>query len=222
MKDTFLIDNSKTQTSKTQATFTPELAQEILEKGNTRFVKGEPLHRNFEQQIQETTEGQHPFAVVLSCIDSRIPTEIIFDQGIGDLFNARIAGNFANPDILGSMEFACKLAGAKLIVVMGHTSCGAIKGACDRAELGQLTQMLEKLTPAVDGTATQPGEERNATNLNFVNKVALKNVELTIENIQTGSPVLREQIESGTIGIVGAMYDVKSGEVTFLNDAKES
>ena len=218
MKDTFLIDNSKTQTSKTQAAVTPELAREMLEKGNERFVKGEPLNRNFEQQIQDTTEGQHPFAVVLSCIDSRVPAEIVFDQGIGDIFSARVAGNFVNDDLLGSMEFACKLAGSKLIVVMGHTSCGAIKGACDQVALGRLTQMLEKLTPAVDGTSSKPDEDRSSKNLGFVNKVAQKNIELTIENIQTQSQVLNEQIQNGTVDIVGAMYDVASGKVTFLND----
>jgi len=218
MKDTFLIDNSKTQTSKTQAAVTPELAREMLEQGNERFVKGEPLNRNFEQQIQDTTEGQHPFAVVLSCIDSRVPAEIVFDQGIGDIFSARVAGNFVNDDLLGSMEFACKLAGSKLIVVMGHTSCGAIKGACDQVALGRLTQMLEKLTPAVDGTSSDPDEDRSSKNLGFVNKVAQKNIELTIENIQSQSQVLNEQIQNGTVDIVGAMYDVASGKVTFLND----
>ena len=151
----------------------------------------------------------------MSCINSRVPTEIIFDQGIGDIFNARIAGNFVNKDILGSLEFACKLAGSKLIVVLGHTSCGAVKGACDHAELGNLTQMLEKIAPAVKTVQTGPGEERNSTNTDFVNRVAEQNVGLTIENIKKESPVLNEMLKKNEIAIVGAMYSVETGEVTF-------
>jgi carbonic anhydrase len=154
---------------------------------------------------------------VVSCIDSRIPTEIIFDQGIGDLFNARVAGNFVNKDILGSLEFACKLAGSKVIVVMGHTSCGAVKGACDHAKLGNLTQMLDKIMPAVDAISTPDGTDRSSKNLDFVNQVAVKNVEFTIANIKSESSVLNDMFENGEIDIVGAMYDVKSGKVDFLN-----
>ncbi len=204
-----------TQTLDTQSKITPNAAVQMLKEGNGRFVNQKPLNRNFEEQIQATTKGQYPFAAIISCIDSRIPTEIVFDQGIGDIFNARIAGNFVNEDILGSLEFACKLAGSKLIVVMGHTSCGAIKGACDHAKLGNLTQMLEKLSPAVNGVETSENEERNSSNLDFVNKVSQKNVELTIENIKKESPVLYELYEQGEIGIVGAMYHVESGKVTF-------
>ncbi len=214
------INNLKAQTAETQASITPQMALELLQKGNERFLAGKPLERNFGEQIEQTATGQYPFAVVLSCIDSRIPTEIIFDQGIGDIFNARIAGNFVNEDILGSMEFACKLAGSKLIVVMGHTSCGAVKGACDAAELGNLTQMLDKIKPAVDATPTASGEVRSSANADFVNRVAVKNVELTIENILTQSPVLRELYEQGAIDIVPAMYDVASGKVDFLNTAQ--
>ena len=155
------------------------------------------------------------FAIV-SCIDSRIPTEIVFDQGIGDIFNARIAGNFINEDILGSLEFACKLAGSKLIVVMGHTSCGAVKGACDDAKLGNLTQMLQKIKPAVDQTKTEDGEARDSSNLNFVNRVSEANVNLTIEAIRKHSPVLKDMEDNGEIEITGAMYDVKTGSVNFL------
>ena len=209
------IKNEKTQTVDTQAKITPSLAVDILKEGNGRFVNDNPLNRNFREQIQETSTGQYPFATVVSCIDSRIPTEIIFDQGIGDIFNARVAGNFVNKDILGSLEFACKLAGSKVIVVMGHTSCGAVKGACDHAKLGNLTQMLDKIMPAVDAISTPEGTDRSSANLEFVNQVAAKNVEMTIDNIKMQSQVLNEMHQNGEIDIVGAMYDVKSGKVTF-------
>ena len=211
-----IFDEAMVQSSKTQASITPQSALQMLKDGNSRFLKKTPLDRDFSKQIGLTAGGQYPFAVVLSCIDSRIPTEIIFDQGIGDIFNARIAGNFVNEDILGSMEFACKLAGAKLIVVMGHTSCGAVKGACDNATLGNLTQMLGKITPAVDATTTDPGEERTSKNSNFVNRVALKNIEMTIDDINQQSPVLKEMVDNKEVGIVGAMYDVSTGKVEFL------
>ncbi len=203
------------QTAETQAAVSPAVAIEMLKEGNARFIAGQPAKRDLHQQIAQTATGQYPFASIVSCIDSRIPTEIVFDQGIGDIFNARIAGNFINEDILGSLEFACKLAKSKVIVVMGHTSCGAVKGACDHAKLGNLTQMLEKIMPAVDATETPDGANRSSANLEFVNRVALKNVEFAIENIKTQSPVLNEMLEAGEIDIVGAMYDVKTGEVTF-------
>lgn len=211
-------DNSKTLTRETQAEITPQIALEMLKQGNERFLNGEGLDRNFERQITKTSTGQYPYAIILSCIDSRIPTEIIFDQGIGDLFNARIAGNFVNEDILGSMEFACKLAGAKLIVVMGHTSCGAVKGACDHAKLGNLTQMLYKIMPAVDAVDTKKGEDRSSQNIDFVNQVAEKNVELTIENIHSKSKVLQDLYEAKEIDIIGAMYDVENGMVKFVEN----
>ncbi|MCF6171709.1 MAG: carbonic anhydrase [Bacteroidales bacterium] len=210
------MDNLKTQTPNTQSTMNPQMAVEMLQKGNHRFVQGKPLPREFDKQIAQTATGQYPFAIVLSCIDSRIPTEIIFDQGIGDIFNARIAGNFVNEDILGSMEFACKFAGSKLVVVMGHTSCGAVKGACDSVQAGNLTQLLEKITPAVEGTKTKPNEKRSSENADFVNRVAVKNVELTVENICGQSPILCEMYKQGEIDIVKAMYDVASGKVEFL------
>jgi len=200
------------QTKESQTAVTPTSSLYLLEKGNQRFLDGERLKRNLHEQIKQTSTGQYPYAVVLSCIDSRIPTEVVLDQGIGDIFNVRIAGNFVNEDILGSMEFACKVAGAKLIVVMGHTSCGAVKGACDQVELGNLTGMLQKIKPAVDAIEA---EIRNSSNAEFVQQVADKNVELTIENIQTGSPVLKEMLDEGSIGIVGAMYSVENGKVEF-------
>lgn len=204
-----------TQNSQSQSSITPGKAIELLKEGNERFIAAKALNRDWHQQVKETATGQYPFAAIVSCIDSRIPTEVVFDQGIGDVFNARVAGNIVNEDILGSLEFACKLAGAKSIVVLGHTSCGAVKGACDNAELGNLTQMLDKIKPAVDLTPTADGEERNSGNIGFVNKVADKNVELTIENIKSQSTVLNQMLEAGEINIVGAMYDVKTGEITF-------
>lgn len=209
-------NNAVTQTKESQSSINGQMAKQMLMEGNARFVSQGFLNRDFQSQVQMTSTGQYPFAAVVSCIDSRIPTEIVFDQGIGDIFNARVAGNFVNDDILGSLEFACKLAGSKLIVVMGHTSCGAVKGACDNAKLGNLTQMLGKIMPAVDQTGTAEGEARDSSNLNFVNRVAEANVKLTIDAIRKQSPVLNEMEENGEIEITGAMYDVKTGSVNFL------
>ena len=209
--------NIDTQTKATQAEISSDLAVSLLKEGNQRFVNNEVFNRDLHKQVSDTATGQYPFAAVLSCIDSRIPTEVIFDQGIGDIFNARVAGNFVNEDILGSLEFACKLAGSKTIVVMGHTSCGAVKGACDKAELGNLTQMLQKIQPAIDGTTTELGEARDSSNIDFVNRVAVKNVEHNINLIREMSPVLNQMEQAGEISIVGAMYDVSSGAVTFLD-----
>lgn len=216
MKDALLFSPSITQTAETQSQITPAEAINMLQKGNARFVHNTPVNRDLNGQVDQTATGQYPFAAIVSCIDSRIPTEVIFDQGIGDVFNARVAGNFVNADILGSLEFACKLAGSKVVVVMGHTSCGAVKGACDHAELGNLTQMLDKIMPAVNAISTPEGTDRSSKNLDFVNTVSNKNVELTIEKIKQDSPVLNEMLEAGTIDIVGAMYDVKTGKVSFM------
>jgi len=210
------INNQIVQTPDTQAKISPSIAVELLKAGNSRFVEGKPLERDLHNQIKQTASGQYPFAAIVSCIDSRIPTEVVFDQGVGDIFNARIAGNFINEDILGSLEFACKLAGSKVIVIMGHTSCGAVKGACDHAKLGNLTQMLDKIMPAVDAISTPEGTDRSSANIDFVNKVSTKNVELTIENVKAKSDVLNEMYQKGEIDIVGAMYDVKTGMVNFL------
>jgi carbonic anhydrase len=205
-----------TQTAESQAYLTPNNAIQMLTEGNARFVNASPINRDFLAQVKQTSSGQYPFASIVSCIDSRIPTEIIFDQGIGDIFNARVAGNFINEDILGSLEFACKLAGSKVIVMMGHTSCGAVKGACDNAKLGNLTGMLDKIKPALDKVKTSEGTDRSSKNLSFVNEVAVQNVILNIAKLKKDSPVLNEMIATGKIEVVGAMYDVSSGKVSFL------
>jgi len=189
---------------------------QYLKEGNKRFQDNVKLSRNLNQQVKETAEGQFPFATVLSCIDSRVSSELIFDQSMGDLFSVRIAGNFINEDILGSMEFACKLAGTKLLVVLGHTSCGAIKGACDHVRLGNLTALINKIEPAVDAVL-EPNDEtlRNSKNIDFVNNVAEMNVQMSIENIRNQSPVLAEMEANNEIKIVGGMYDISNGKVSF-------
>jgi len=208
----------KAHTKETQAGITPDMAIGILKEGNERFQKDLKINRNLLNQVTDTSTGQYPFATVLSCIDSRVSSELIFDQGIGDVFSVRIAGNFVNEDILGSMEFACKLAGTKVIVVLGHTSCGAVKGACDDAKLGNLTSMLAKIKPAVNAVAEPTDISlRNSSNIEFVNDVAKKNVQLTIDKIINESPVLAEMQKDGAIKIVGAMYNIKDGAVEFYN-----
>lgn len=207
----------KVHTKETQATMTPEKALQFLKEGNERFQNNLKANRNLLQQVNETKDGQFPFATILSCIDSRVSTELIFDQGLGDIFSIRIAGNFVNQDILGSMEFACKLAGTKLLVVLGHTSCGAIKGACDHARLGNLTTLINKLEPAVyEVQEPQDASLRNSKNLDFVDAVAIKNVEMSLENIRSQSVILHEMELAKEIAIVGAMYDISNGNVNFL------
>ena len=207
-------ESSATLTREAQAAITPGKALEMLKQGNQRFVSGKTLERDLLAQVKQTSKGQYPFAAVVSCLDSRIPPEIVFDRGIGDLFVARVAGNFVNDDIFGSLEFATKLSGAKLIVVMGHTECGAIKGACDAAQLGLLTATLANINPAV--MAVQ-GEytTRSSKNPEFVQAVAEMNVKLTMQKLRDRSVVLREMLDKGEIGMVGAMYDVSTGKVTF-------
>ncbi len=206
----------KAQTKESQSALSQEKILEILKEGNKRFVNNQSLNRYLQQQVEETSQGQFPFATVLGCIDSRVPIETVFDQGIGDLFSIRIAGNFVNDDILGSMEFACKLAGSKVILVLGHTSCGAVKGACDNAELGLLTGLLNKIKPAVNAVKIPDQESlRNSKNIDFVNEVAVMNVTLTIDEIRKRSKVLAEMESDGEILLVGAMYDIASGKVTF-------
>jgi carbonic anhydrase len=206
----------KAHTRETQATMTPQKALDFLKEGNQRFQNNLKANRNLLEQVNDTSDGQFPFATILSCIDSRVSAELVFDQGLGDVFSVRIAGNFVNEDILGSMEFACKLAGTKLIVVLGHTSCGAVKGACDDAKMGNLTKLIEKITPAVKAVAEpKDASLRNSKNLEFVDSVSKKNVELTIQRIHEESPILTEMEKSGEILIVGAMYDINTGEVNF-------
>ena len=206
----------KAQTKETQALITPEGAINLLKEGNARFRENKKADRDLMAQVAQTTSGQYPFATILSCIDSRVSAELIFDQGVGDIFSARVAGNIVNEDLLGSIEFACKLAGTKVVVVLGHTSCGAVKGACDDARLGNLTALVSKIKPAVAAVEDpQDPKLRNSKNLDFVDRVAKMNVNLTLEDIRTKSPVLNEMEENGEIEIIGAMYDINTGEVTF-------
>jgi carbonic anhydrase len=193
---------------------TPDDVLALMKKGNKRFSAGKRLDHNYLAQQRASAAGQYPIAVLLSCIDSRAPAETIMDLRIGDIFNNRVAGNVANPDILGSMEFACKLSGAKVVLVMGHTACGAIKGAIDNAELGNLTGLLAKIKPAVASTAYSG--DRTSKNYAFVDAVARKNVELTISSIRKDSPVLAAMESSGAIKIVGAMYSLQTGVIDFF------
>ena len=207
----------KTVTKEIQSAITPSMALNLLNEGNKRFLNNLKINRNLLQQANETSDGQNPFAIILSCIDSRTSAELIFDQGLGDIFSVRIAGNIINEDILGSMEFACKVAGSKIIVVLGHTKCGAVKGACDHIEMGNLTALLTKIRPAVDDE-TLTKENRNSNNPVFVENVATINVKRTVKSIMQRSPILKEMIESGQIGIVGGTHDISTGEVTFYPD----
>lgn len=205
----------RTHTKETQQILTPDLIIEILKKGNERFVNNIKAHRNLLEQVNETSSAQFPFAAILSCIDSRTSAELIFDQGLGDIFSIRIAGNILNEDILGSMEFACKIAGSKLIVVLGHTNCGAIIGACDDVKLGHLTTLVNKIKPSIE-IETQTLSERNGKNIKFVQNVTVNNVKLAVEGIRRRSPILSEMENDNKIKIIGGMYDVETGIVKFL------
>lgn len=205
----------KTLTKEMQSAITPTMALNLLKDGNKRFVNNLKINRNLLQQANDTSDGQHPFAVILSCIDSRTSAELIFDQGLGDIFSARIAGNIVNDDILGSMEFGCKVAGAKIIVVLGHTKCGAVKGACDNVSLGNLTGLIEKIKPAVNQETTTT-ENRNSSNAIFVENVAELNVSLSVKNILLKSPILADMVKNEEITIVGGIHDISSGEVKFF------
>jgi carbonic anhydrase len=208
---------SPVQTKESQAAMSPQQALAELRDGNARFVSGKPRHRDFPAQVQATAAGQYPFAVVLSCLDSRQPIEIVFDQGVGDIFSARVAGNVLNDDILGSMEFACKASGAKLIAVIGHSNCGAIKGAIDDVELGNLTGLLAKIKPAIDAVPAEV-QPRTSKNAAFVNEVSEANVRLVMKEIRERSPILREMLDSGQIALVGGMYDLSTGKVQFYDN----
>lgn len=207
----------RTLTKELRDSITPLKAIELLKEGNKRFINNLKMNRNLLQQVNETSDGQHPFAVILSCIDSRTSAELIFDQGLGDVFSVRIAGNIQNEDILGSMEFACKVAGAKIVAVLGHTKCGAVKGACNHVKMGNLSTLLEKLKPAVDAEKSVTAN-RNADNSEFVEKVASLNVRITKKQILKNSPIIREMIEKGEIALIGGMYDVETGLVDFYDD----
>lgn len=206
----------KALTKEIRDAITPSQAIDMLKKGNQRFVSKTPLKRDLMEQVSDTAAGQYPFAVILSCVDSRTSSELIFDLGIGDAFNARIAGNIQNVDILGSMEFTCKLAGAKLIAVIGHTKCGAIKGACDNAKLGNLTTLLDKMKPAIDAEKSVK-DNRTSSNADFVEKVSTLNVRITMQQILQNSPTLKAMVDAGEIALVGGMYDIETGIVNFYD-----
>ena len=207
----------KAHSKETQAQMTPRKALQFLKEGNDRFINNLKANRNLLEQANETRDGQWPFATILSCIDSRTSAELIFDQGLGDIFSVRIAGNIVNTDILGSMEFACKVAGSKLIVVLGHSKCGAVKGACDHVEMGNLTELLSKIQPAVY-QEKETSDDRTSKNSGFVENVAEINVKRSVKNIIERSFVLEQMLEEGQIGIVGAMHDIESGKVIFYDD----
>jgi carbonic anhydrase len=204
-------------TEEAQARITPHEALEELKAGNARFVAGKMRGRNLREEVHVTASHQYPFAVIVSCIDSRVPPELVFDQGIGDVFSARVAGNVLNDDIVGSLEFACKVSGAKLIVVLGHSNCGAIKGAIDDVQLGKLTGLLEKVKPAGDRVA-QSVQPRTSKNKEFVQQVAEQNVRLVMQQIRERSPVLLEMLDAGKIGLAGGMYDLTTGETHLIAD----
>jgi carbonic anhydrase len=206
----------RTLNKEAQHSLTPKKAYQILEEGNRRFVSNLRFNRNLLQQVNETSDGQYPFAIVLSCIDSRTSAELVFDQGLGDIFSARIAGNILNEDILGSMEFACKVAGSKLIVVLGHSKCGAIKGACSHVQMGHLTGLLSKVAPAMHAVEQRDGASVSPDDA--VELVAVENVRCQLRAILDRSPILDALYKEGSIGLVGGMYSVETGEVTFLEE----
>jgi len=207
----------RTQSKETQSKLTPGLALQILKDGNDRFVNNLKANRNLLQQVNETSEGQYPFATILSCIDSRTSAELIFDQGLGDIFSIRIAGNILNQDILGSMEFATKVVGTKIIVVLGHTKCGAIVGACNHVEMGNLTALLNKIQPAIYAEQ-KTKDNRTGSNAPFVKNVTELNVHLTIDRIRRESPIIAGLETNGQIKIVGGLYDVETGSVKFYEE----
>ena len=206
----------RSHTKETQKDLTPEHALDILKEGNKRFVNNIKAHRNLLQQVNETSSGQFPFAAILSCIDSRTSAELIFDQGLGDILSIRIAGNILNEDILGSMEFACKIVGSKLIVVLGHTKCGAIEGACNNIVLGNITALLRKIKPAIE-QETETTMERNGKNISFLQNVTRNNVFITVQKIKEQSSILNEMERSGEIRIIGGLHDIDTGQVNFTD-----
>jgi len=204
----------KTLTKEMQDQITPAMAFDLLKEGNKRFIGNLKANRNLLEQANETSDGQHPLAVILSCIDSRTSAELIFDQGLGDIFSIRIAGNILNEDILGSMEFACKVAGSKIVVVLGHSKCGAVIGACNHVEMGNLTSLLSKIRPAIDDENTIE-QNRNADNPEFVEKVTTINVKRVMKEIVERSPIIKEMLEKNEIKLVGGFHDLSTGQVSF-------
>ena len=204
----------RTHTRETQNGVSPDQALQFLKEGNERFMQNLKANRNLLQQVNETADGQFPFAAILSCMDSRTSAELIFDQGLGDIFSIRVAGNVLNEDILGSMEYACGVAGSKLVLVLGHTKCGAIVGACDHVELGNLTSLLHKVKPALDGE-TQTTQDRSSRNPEFVKNVTELNVKLTLERVRRESELLADLEARKQIKLVGGLYCVDSGRVSF-------
>jgi len=209
--------NADTVSKSEQAAMTPDAVLADLKAGNARFVDGQLTLQDWLGQAETTAKGQYPKAVILGCVDSRVPVEIVFDQAIGDVFVARVAGNFVNDDILGSMEFGTAVAGSKLVVVLGHTSCGAVKGAIDGAELGHLTQLLAKIHPAIKAVV-QADEDVSSSNTSLVNRVIEENVRLTVRAITEQSDVMAEAVKRGDLKVVGAVYDIESGIVTWLDE----
>ena len=205
-------------TAETQAALTPMQVLMRLKDGNQRFLADEAVERDFMGQVRQTATGQYPMAAILGCIDSRVPHEIVFDKGVGDIFSARVAGNFVNTDILGSLEFATAAAGSKVVVVLGHTECGAVKGACDNVELGNLTATLSNIAPAVYAVDDMIPGEQSSSNPAYVQAVAEKNVHMTVRNMVERSPVMHGLVEEGKLIVVGAMHNVSTGEVTFYED----
>ena len=203
-------------TSEQQKELTPDSVLKNLMDGNKRYMEGKLSNPNVAKRIEATTSGQYPKAVILSCIDSRVPVEQVFDQGVGDIFVGRVAGNIENKDQLGSMEYATKVAGAKLVMILGHESCGAVKGACDHVEMGNITHLLENINPAVDAVTDVPEDQRNSKNKEFVAKVVEENVRMTLKDIREQSEILREMEKTGEIMIVGAVYSLHDGAVTLL------
>lgn len=216
VKPNTAVLDERVMTKEQQASLTPDQVLQEFKDGNARFVAGTLTARDHSAQVTKTAEGQFPKAIILSCVDSRVPVEDVLDQGIGDIFVARVAGNFSNVDILGSMEFATKVAGSKLVVVMGHESCGAVKGAIDDVKLGNLTPMLAKIQPAVANSQNFKGD-KNTKNKDFVTYVSENNVKNTIKEIRANSPILKEMEEKGEIKIVGAYYRLTDGKVQFLD-----
>jgi carbonic anhydrase len=212
------IKNVQAHTYESQQALTPDEVLQILKDGNTNFVNNLESNRNFLEQVNDTSDGQFPIAIILSCMDSRTSTELVFDQGLGDIFSTRVAGNVVNNDILGSMEYACQVAGSKLIVVLGHTHCGAIKGACAQVKLDHLTDLLNKIQPAVECVCTKHNVIEIGHDDDLIQQVADKNVQFMVEQIKQRSRVLNELLHAGKINIVGGMYDVETGKVQFYSD----